>query len=201
MVLNNKILKSIKNTTFMIIGLTGKNAAGKGTVASYLEKKGFIYNSLSDELRIEAKNKNINPTRENLIKLGNELRKKFGSNYLVLKIANKIKEENPKIINYVIDSIRNPAEITELKRIRGFFLIGIDAEVSIRYKRTLQRAREGDITTIQNFIKLEEKENFNKKSNQQLDKCLQMADNIITNNGTLEELYEKIDALLKNMRC
>ena len=49
----------------MIIGLTGKNASGKGEVASYLQKKGFIYYSLSDELREEAKEKNIEPTREN----------------------------------------------------------------------------------------------------------------------------------------
>ena len=39
----------------MIIGLTGENCAGKGTVADYLKKKGFYYLSLSDVIREELK--------------------------------------------------------------------------------------------------------------------------------------------------
>ena len=39
----------------MIIGLTGKNAAGKGEVARFLQDKGFYYHSLSDVLREELK--------------------------------------------------------------------------------------------------------------------------------------------------
>ncbi len=61
----------------MIIGLTGKNASGKGETANYLKSKGFVYFSLSDELREEAKEKKIVATRENLIALGNELRKNY----------------------------------------------------------------------------------------------------------------------------
>ena len=60
----------------MIIGLTGKNAAGKGEVAEYLKKKGFVYYSLSDVIREEATEKGLEHSRENLINLGNELRKK-----------------------------------------------------------------------------------------------------------------------------
>ena len=35
----------------MIIGLTGKNASGKGEAAKFLESRGFHYHSLSDVLR------------------------------------------------------------------------------------------------------------------------------------------------------
>ena len=70
----------------MIIGLTGKNASGKGEVADYLKTKGFVYYSLSDELREEATKRNIEPSRDNLTNLGNELRKKHGPNYLAQKI-------------------------------------------------------------------------------------------------------------------
>ena len=38
----------------MIIGHTGKNAAGKGELANHLKSKGFVYFSLSDALRDEA---------------------------------------------------------------------------------------------------------------------------------------------------
>jgi len=183
----------------MIIGLTGKNASGKGKTATYLKSKGFSYYSLSDELRQELKEKGIEETRENLISLGNELRKKFGTEYLASKINRKIsieKKENKKN-NFVIDSIRNPGEIIELKKNKNFMLLGIDAPVELRFKRILKRGREGDTKTLQHFIKLEERENFKKSSNQQLDKCLEMADKIIVNEGTLEELHSKIDHYLE----
>ena len=85
----------------MIIGLTGKNAAGKGEVAEYLKKKGFSYFSLSDILRDEAKKRNLEPTRENLIPLGNELREKFGPNFLAKKASENIKQNN--MIYRIID--------------------------------------------------------------------------------------------------
>ncbi|MBI2107815.1 AAA family ATPase [Candidatus Woesearchaeota archaeon] len=69
----------------MIIGLTGKNASGKGEAAAYLKKKGFEYHSLSDILREEATKRGIEHARENLINLGNELRSQFGPNYLAKK--------------------------------------------------------------------------------------------------------------------
>ncbi len=42
-----------------IIGLTGRNAAGKGTIADLLKKRKFIYHSLSDTLREELKSQKI----------------------------------------------------------------------------------------------------------------------------------------------
>ena len=66
----------------MIIGLTGANASGKGEAASYLKSKSFEYYSLSDILREKAGARKIEPSRENLIKLGNELREKNGSSVL-----------------------------------------------------------------------------------------------------------------------
>ena len=185
----------------MIIGLTGKNASGKGETSAYLQKKGFAYFSLSNELREEAKEKSIEATRENLIALGNELRKKFGVGYLASKINKKIsieKEEDRN--NFVVDSIRNPGEISELKKNRDFALVGVDAPISIRFERAKKRNRLGEASTLQHFIKLEERENFNSKANQQLDKCLKMADKVIVNEGSLESLHEKIDSVLNKLK-
>ena len=44
---------------YYIIGLTGRNAAGKGTVADLLKKRDFIYHSLSDTLREELSKRNM----------------------------------------------------------------------------------------------------------------------------------------------
>ena len=183
----------------MIIGLTGKNASGKGEAADYLQKKGFVYFSLSDELREEAAKMGYEQTRTNLIKIGNNLRKKYGTNYLAKKVNEKISMEK-KENKFVVDSIRNPGEITELKKNKDFFLLGIDAPVELRFKRIKERKRFGEAKTLAQFMKMEERENFKNKANQQLDKCLEMADKVIVNNSTLEELHNKIDSFLNKLK-
>ena len=48
----------------MIIGLTGKNAAGKGEVGELLQEKGFYFYSLSDVLREALKSRGEEPIRD-----------------------------------------------------------------------------------------------------------------------------------------
>ena len=68
----------------MIIGLTGENCAGKGTVADYLGKKSFRMLSLSDVIREDLAAEGKEATREGMIARGNELRKKFGASRVSL---------------------------------------------------------------------------------------------------------------------
>ena len=183
----------------MIIGLTGKNAAGKGEVANYLKSKDFIYYSLSDVIREEATKRGLEHSRDNLINLGNELRKRHGADYLAKKINDKIKQQLKKIKNqnFVIDSIRSPFEAKELMKNKGFVLIGIKAPIETRFKRLLERNRLGDAKTLEDFKAQEEKENLKSDHNQQLDATLKLAKKVIVNNGSLKDLYKKIDTLLK----
>src|SRR3989338_2935043 len=127
----------------MIIGLTGKNAAGKGEVADYLKTKGFTYFSLSDELREEATKKGLSHERETLISLGNILRKQNGPEYLAKKINEKINSQLKikKNQNFVVDSIRSPYEAKELMKNKDFLLLGIVASPKLRFERLLERGR------------------------------------------------------------
>lgn len=177
----------------MIIGLTGSNASGKGEAALYIKSKGFIYHSLSDILREEGKRLGIEPLRENLIKLGNDLRRKNGPSFLARRVIERLSSKE----NHVVDSIRNCAEIEALKKISGFILIGIDAPVEIRFKRSLKRKRPGDAKTLKEFIQKEEEENRIDLENQQLKKCLEVTDIIIINDSTIEGFHRKIDEALK----
>jgi dephospho-CoA kinase len=173
----------------MIIGLTGANASGKGEAASYLKSKGFEYYSLSDILREEAKARRIELSRENLIRLGNEVRGENGPSVLADLVTKKIKNQN----NYVIDSIRNPFEIKALRKLNDFTLLGIDATVEMRFKRAVARNRPGDPETLEEFVEKEKKENIASSTNQQLENCLKMADMIIINDSTIEDFHRKID--------
>ncbi len=183
----------------LLLGLTGPNAAGKGEVCKYLLTKGFYSVSLSDILREIAKKKKKLPTRENLIKLGNQLREQYGSGILAKKLCAKIKKSRYNKI--VVDSIRNVGEIKEFKKTfkNKFFLIYITAPKKLRFKFLLKRAREGDPKTYKEFLEVEKKEISNKSTHQQLHKCKELRDFMINNNSTLNELYKKVDEILEKI--
>lgn len=176
----------------VIIGITGKNCAGKDSVADILEKAGFERHSLSDALRDEIKRRGREITRDELITIGNELRQKEGPGTLATRILRKVASSRAVIV-----SIRNPGEIEELRKRRGFLLVGVDAPVEIRFRRNVERNREHAPATLAQFIADETRENTAAPESQQLDACLAAADKVIVNDGTKEELERKINDILK----
>jgi len=178
----------------MIIGITGQNASGKGEVSKYLENKGFLYESLSDRIREELERINKKETRENLIKIGNDLREKHGSGILGLRTLDKL-EENKK---YTIDSIRNPDEVNVLQSKKDFVLIAIEAPLDVRFERLKGRSRLGDVKTLKQFKEIEKQENRD-SNKQRVNDCIKLAKYVINNNGTIEQLHKKIDKLLEDL--
>ncbi len=181
----------------MIIGITGSLAAGKGVVSKILKKRGFVYISLSNEIRQIAKNKGIELTRKNLQDLGNHLRETEGANYLAKIAVKKINEK--EYTKVIIEGIRNPAEINELKKIKNFLLISIDAPKELRFKRIYERNRENDPKTFEEFLKVDDRDKGlgEKETGQEVAKCMSMADFILINDSSLEEIEDKIKNLLK----
>ena len=176
----------------MLIGLTGRNAAGKGEVARYLQRKSFYYYSLSDAIRDEIRSRGDEPTRERLIIVGNELRQRYGSKILAERILARIEDDK----HYVIDSIRNPAEVEAFRAAKYFKLIRIEAPAEVRFERILSRQRESDPKTLEEFITLENREAEGDDTSQNLVKVALMADYSLTNDASLEKLYPQIDQLL-----
>lgn len=180
----------------IIIGVTGTKAAGKDEFVNILKEYDFVSFSLADIVREEAKRRNLPPTTENLQDIGNELRRLRGEAILAEIIAKKI-SELPEGSQIVINSIRNPAEVKFFQKTfrNKFFLIGIDADKEIRQERYLRREGVSQKEFEQaNRRDLGEKE----LSGQQVKKCLSLAQEIIYNNGSLEELREKTIELLRS---
>lgn len=183
----------------LVVGITGPNASGKGEVIKYLLKKDFYAISLSDILRKKAQLYNIQPTRENLIKLGNTLRKKYGCGILAKwAIKDIIKSLSDKVL---VDSIRNVNEIKEFKKKfkNNFYLVYVTAPKKLRFKFMMMRKREGDPLSYKEFLEIEKKENSAKSHQQQINKCKKLKDFLINNNSTLENLYKKIDIVLNKI--
>ncbi len=180
----------------MIIGLTGENCAGKSTVAEHLKKKSFYFYSLSDIIREELRAEGKAITRENLIEKGNALRQAHGPGALGLRMVEKIQEDK----NYVIDSIRNPAEVEELKKLGRFYLIHVTAPQEVRFVRTKKRQREEDPQTFDAFVEIEKIEMENEdKTKQNLLGTFALADKKINNAGSMDRLHDQINATLAEL--
>jgi dCMP deaminase len=177
----------------IIIGLTGENCAGKGTVADYLARKGFYYYSLSDAIREELAGEGKEITRDALIAKGNELRRNFGSDVLAKRIIAKLAPDR----NYVIDSIRNPAEARALLATGKTTLIYVTAPAQKRFERMKARKREGDPRSFEAFQIIDRLEMGGKDEHgQRLAEVFALAQKKLDNSADFRELYASIDDLL-----
>ncbi len=171
----------------IVIGLTGPFGSG----CSYLAREhivpcGYEYISLSDILREECSKRwpdeNISD-RSNLQNLGNRTRKENHYNFLAELASQKIIDSDNKC--FVVDSIRNTAEIELLKNIEGrFFLLATWADEETRWKR-VEDIYKGN---RQNFA-IDEKRDRDEEleEGQQVSLCYKLADIVVINNKKLHK--------------
>jgi dCMP deaminase len=178
----------------VILGISGPYGAGKGEVVAFLEARSFYPLSLSDVLREELRARGEQETRERMIGTGNELRARFGAAVLAERLLARVERDR----NYVIDSIRHPAEVEALRaRGRGFRLIWVDADPKLRVDRLRARARPGDPTSLAALLAQEGRERGGQgDSAQQLDAVEALADFTVRNEGSLAELHEAVQGVL-----
>ena len=175
----------------LVIGITGRNCAGKDTVAGTLQARGFESHSLSDVLRVELRRRGEEITRPALIALGNELRESEGPGVLARRVQSLMETDRVALV-----SVRSPAEVECLRELPGFVLLGVDAAVEVRFERESKRGRESAPATLAEFKRLEDRENTSNPNAQQLDATMGLADHRLQNDGTLAEFEASVSDVL-----
>lgn len=171
----------------MIIGLTGRNGAGKGTVAAWFTARGFRFTSLSDAIRRDLRARGLEVTRDNLIAGGRRLRREGGAAVLGARSLEHIHAEGGG--DWVVDSVRNPAEVEALRASPDFELIDVVADARVRFDRVTARNRGGDATSFAEFMRQEEAElNSTDAAAQQLIATAALAARTVDNNGDVAAL-------------
>ncbi len=185
----------------IILGITGTLGAGKGTVVEYLaKKKGFTHYSVRGFLREELEKRKMPVNRDTLTAIANTLRAKHGPAYLIEQLFLRARAASN---NCIIESIRTPGEIEILRKHKDFYLLAVDADTRLRYKRIRSRNSETDQVSYQKFLQNEEREMHSTDANKQnLAACIHLADYVIINNGSMENLHRSIEDFLsaKNLR-
>ena len=181
----------------MILGITGTNGAGKGTVVDYLvEKKGFTHYSVREAITEEIVRRGLEVSRPNLNEVATDLREIHGPGYFAELFVTRAKETG--IDKVVIESIRNPIEAESLNSYGGKVLI-VDANQKLRYERIISRASATDAVSFEEFCAQENREMQSEDptnpAKMSINAVMAMADYKLLNNGTIEELQAQIDAL------
>ena len=185
----------------MIIGVVGKIAAGKTTVAEFFEERGFCRVSCSDPL-IDLLTHNVSeyswipelpkredPTRDRLIEFGRYLKERYGEEVLIRLAVDKRRHCE----NVVIDGVRSKGEINAVKRLGGK-VIYVEASPETRFERLVRRKANKDrsIKSFKDFKAMDDAE----ESLYHTSKLKDLAHYVIVNEGTLEELREKVEKII-----
>lgn len=206
------------------IGIVGPLACGKGVVADFLIKEyGYRSFSLSSLVHEEAKKRGLSITRSILQDVGNNMRKRDGDGALAKRAIEKLTDCNLKLetcslpdntlskkkfqaLSYkfqkiIIEGIRNPGEVDYLRTLPGFFLIAVDASQKTRFQRVLSRAKPWDPIDWETFQKVDGRDSgeSNLKNGQQVQKCMELADVRIENNGEVTKVQMEVEKIIKKL--
>ena len=178
----------------MILGISGLYGAGKGEVVDFLEARSFHPLSLSDVIRNELAKQGVEETRERMIEAGNAIRAAEGPGGLAARLVSRFVADR----NYVIDSIRHPAEVEVLRAFSDRFkLFWVEADERIRIERMGTRGRSGDPTTLETLREVEGRElGSDDPTAQQLLAVRDLADATLRNDGSLAELHGALTTAL-----
>ncbi len=181
----------------MIIGITGTNGSGKGTVVEHLKSKGFTHYSARQVILREIERRGLPPARDTMRTVANDLRKTHHPAYIVEEL---FKQAAAAGGDAVIESVRVLKEAEFLKE-RGAFLIAVDAIRRLRYERVVRRGSPTDHISYDTFCAQEDAEMNNPEPwDMNIFGVMQLADYTIVNIGSPEEITSRVDAIVDTLR-
>ncbi len=174
----------------MIIGITGPAGAGKDTSANYIaDHLNILHVSGGDILRDMLTRAGLEPKKAAIGSFGVYVRAFYGADEIPRRVLEKAKGHE----HVIYSGFRSPSEAQAVKE-RGGTILYIDAPDTVRHTRIVERKREGDVVQKAILVSLDKQEsNAGDILNEDLGGVKTIANEIIVNDGTLEDLHAKLD--------
>lgn len=168
----------------LIVCLTGMPGSGKSTIAAGLASAGYEVVTLGDEVRAEARRRNMEPSRSNLGMLMIELRKRGGPGAVAELAGGRIRSSGAGVV--IVDGVRSADEVEVLKKSGDVRLLAIHASADSRFGFLRERGRSDDPKTRGHF-----EERDGRELDVGISRPIALSDRTISNSGiTREELVE-----------
>ena len=186
-----------------IIGIGGTDGSGKDTIAEMLvESRGWLFVSVTDLLREEAKKRGISYDRSHLREISAEWRRQFGHGVLIDRAVEAYRKASGVHPGLVIASLRHPGEADEVHKLGGK-VVWVDADPHVRYERITKRQRgKEDMVTFEEFLAEEKAQSSHghDEATVNMGAVKEKADIVIENNGSdIEAFMEEADKALTEL--
>lgn len=178
-----------------VIGTVGMPGSGKSVTSQILkEKLNSFYAVMGDVIREEVRKQGLELTSTNLRKTMLTIRKREGNDIVAKRCIEKLKENEVKYEWGIIEGLRGLEELVTFRKHLNFLLIAIHASPSTRFNRLKQRGRSDDPKNREMFDKRDLTE-----LNVGIGSVIALADRILVNEGSKEDLFPQIDQLLESV--
>jgi dephospho-CoA kinase len=179
-----------------VVGLVGLQGAGKTEVAKVALSLGIPCLRMGEVVIAETKRRGLEVNEENVGKVANILREEGGRGVVARLCLPLLGERLKERGVVVVDGIRSMEEVEELRKAFGeaLVVVGVWASPSVRYSRIASRRREDDAEDYGRFLEKERRE-----LRWGVGEVLALADHLLLNEGTLEELREKALELFRKV--
>lgn len=175
----------------MIVGLTGMPGSGKSVFVETAKKKGFDVVRMGDVVWEHVKKRGLILNDENVGRVADEERKKFGYGIWAERTLPLIKNEET-----VIDGIRSVEEVRVFKKhFPDFIVVSVHSSPGTRFQRIMKRKRVDDPFS---------KEKFDERDKRELswgiDEVIVLSDIMIVNEGGVDDFKREVEKILEGVR-
>ena len=172
------------------IAFTGLPGSGKSEAVAVAEQQAWTVIRMGDEVRAAARCRGMQPTDDSLGRIADKARRQEGMDVWARR---SLPDGNGDV---VIDGIRNIEEVEFFRvELDDFVLVAIHASPETRHRRLQERGRSDDSVSLDELQQRDERE-----LGWGIGSVVAMADVVIVNEGSLEELHDKVTGLIAGMQ-
>jgi len=178
-----------------LIVVVGMPGSGKSTCIEAMKSLGLPVVCMGDVVREEVRRRGLEPSPQSFAEVAQDLRRRYGPAAIAMLTAEKIRSLDAPAI--IVDGVRSLDEVEYFRRnvSEDIVIVAVHASPRTRFERLRRRGREDDPRTWEEFVERDMRE-----LGWGIGSVIALADHMIVNEGSLEELHEKCRTVAKTMK-